>query len=225
MLFEIAYIKNDVRGCINNVDKWVADTHVEKNIVTMMDGTLLHYDPLGVVLIMGAWNYPLMLSLGMLGGAIAAGNCVIVKPSEIAGATSNVIAKLMPEYLDKECFQVVEGGVEDTIELLKVKFDYIFFTGSGTVGQKVREAANKHLTPVTLELGGKCPVWVDTSANMDIAARRILWAKCINLGQTCIAPDYILCTPEAEKRLVAKMKEILFEWYGKKPQDSDNLCR
>ena len=159
---EINYVKNDVRGCINNVHSWVADNYVEKNIVTMMDGTLIHYDPLGVVLIMGAWNYPLMLSLGMLGGAIAAGNCVIVKPSEIAAATSNIIAKLLPEYLDKECFQVVEGGVEETIELLKEKFDYIFFTGSTTVGQKVREAANKHLTPVTLELGGKCPVYVDT---------------------------------------------------------------
>jgi len=108
--FEINYIRNDVRGCINNIRKWVADNYVEKNIVTLLDDTLIRHDPLGVVLIMGAWNYPLMLSLGPLGGAIAAGNCVIIKPSEIASATSNIIATLLPRYLDKDCFQVIEGG-------------------------------------------------------------------------------------------------------------------
>jgi len=225
MALEIGYIKNDIRGCINNVHKWVADNHVEKNIVTLMDETFLHYDPLGVVLIMGAWNYPIMLSLGPLGGAIAAGNCAIVKPSEIAGATSNIMASLLPRYLDKECFHVVEGAVQETVELLKEKFDYIFFTGSGAIGQKVREAANKHLTPVTLELGGKCPVWVDATADLDMVARRLLWAKSINLGQTCIAPDYLLCPPEVQTRLLDKMKDILLEWYGKTPQSSENLCR
>jgi len=222
---EINGVKNDIRGCINNINKWVSDNYVEKNIVTLMDETFIHYDPLGVVLIMGAWNYPLMLSLGPIGGAIAAGNCVIVKPSEIAPATSNILATLIPRYMDKDCFKVVEGGVSETIDLLKEKFDYIFFTGSGTVGQKVREAANKHLTPVTLELGGKCPVWVDSTANLDIAAKRILWAKCINLGQTCIAPDYIICSSQVQKVLLEKMKSILFEWYGSNPQKSDNLCR
>jgi len=120
---------------------------------------------------------------------------------------------------------VVEGGGAETIDLLKEKFDYIFFTGSGTIGQKVREAANKHLTPVTLELGGKCPVWVDSTADLDKAAKRILWAKCINLGQTCIAPDYIICSDKVQKALLEKMKSILFEWYGSNPQKSDNLCR
>jgi len=225
LALEIHYVENDIRGIINNIHKWVADNHVEKNMVTLMDDTLIHYDPYGVVLIMGAWNYPLMLSLGPLGGAIAAGNCAIIKPSEIAAATSNIIATLLPRYLDKECFKVVEGGVEETIELLKEKFDYIFFTGSTTVGQKVRDAANKHLTPVTLELGGKCPTYVDSSADMDIVARRLLWAKCINLGQTCIAPDYILCSSQVQAQLVDKMKTILFEWYGKNPQDSEHLCR
>lgn len=130
------------------------------------------------------------------GGAIAAGNCAIIKPSEIAGATSNIMASLLPRYLDKEAFQVVEGGVEETVELLQEKFDYIFFTGSGAIGKKVREAANKHLTPVTLELGGKCPVWVDATADLDMVAKRLMWAKGINLGQTCIAPDYLICPPE-----------------------------
>jgi len=222
---EIGYIKNDIRGCINNVHTWVQDKHVEKNIVTLMDETFLHYDPLGVVLIMGAWNYPIMLTLGPLGGAIAAGNCAIIKPSEIAGATSNIMASLIPRYLDKEAFQVVEGGVEETVELLQEKFDYIFFTGSGAIGKKVREAANRHLTPVTLELGGKCPVWVDATADLDMVAKRLMWAKGINLGQTCIAPDYLLCTPEVQAKLVDKMRDILHQWYGKRPQSSENLCR
>lgn len=120
---------------------------------------------------------------------------------------------------------MVEGAVQETVELLKEKFDYIFFTGSGAIGQKVREAANKHLTPVTLELGGKCPVWVDATADLDMVARRLLWAKSINLGQTCIAPDYLLCPPEVQTRLLDKMKDILLEWYGKTPQSSENLCR
>ena len=225
MALEIGYIKNDIRGIINNVHKWVADNYVEKNIVTLLDETFIHYDPLGVVLIMGAWNYPIMLSLGPLGGAIAAGNCAIVKPSEIAAASSNIIATLLPRYLDRDCFHVVEGGVPETVELLGEKFDHIFFTGSTGVGRKVREAANRHLTPVTLELGGKCPVWVDSSADLDLVARRLLWAKCINLGQTCIAPDYVMCSDQVQAELLDKMKAILLEWYGKTPQASENLCR
>jgi len=223
--FEINYIRNDVRGCINNIHSWVADRYVEKNIVTLLDDTLIHYDPLGVVLIMGAWNYPLMLSLGPLGGAIAAGNCVIIKPSEIASATSNIIATLLPRYLDKDCFHVVEGGVDTTVDLLREKFDYIFFTGSGPIGQKIREAANKFLTPVTLELGGKCPVFVDRTADLDTAARRLVWAKCINLGQTCIAPDFVVCDGQVAAQLADRMKRILQEWYGNNPQDSPDLCR
>ena len=105
------------------------------------------------------------------------------------------------------------------------KFDYIFFTGSGVVGKKVREAANRNLTPVTLELGGKCPVWVDATADINMVARRLLWAKCINLGQTCIAPDYLICPPEVQTKLLEKIKDVLFEWYGKNPQSSENLCR
>eukprot|EP00092_Neocalanus_flemingeri_P035637 GFUD01038800.1.p1 GENE.GFUD01038800.1~~GFUD01038800.1.p1 ORF type:complete len:510 (-),score=146.39 GFUD01038800.1:299-1828(-) len=222
---EIEFLRNDVRGCINNIESWMADYYVEKNIVTMMDTTLIHYDPLGVVLIMGAWNYPMMLSLGPLGGAISAGNCVIIKPSELAPATSSIIATLIPRYLDQECFQVVEGGITETTELLEERFDHIFFTGSGAVGKIVREAANKHLTPVTLELGGKSPVYIDSSADLDITTRRLLWAKCINLGQTCIAPDYVLCSKEVEVKLVEKMRSLIGEWYGIDPQKSPNLCR
>jgi len=222
---EIEYLRNDLRGCINNVEKWVADNYVEKNIVTMMDTTLLHYDPLGVVLILGAWNYPLQLSLGPLGGALSAGNCVIIKPSELAPASSSVIASLVPLYLDQECVQVVEGGVPETTELLTERFDYILYTGNARVGKIVREAANKHLTPVTLELGGKSPVYIDNSADMEITAKRLVWAKFINLGQTCIAPDYVLCTKQVETQFVEKARALIGQWYGNDPQKSPNLCR
>jgi len=222
---EIEYLRNDLRGCINNVAGWVADNYVEKNIVTMMDTTLLHYDPLGVVLILGAWNYPLQLSLGPLGGALSAGNCVIIKPSELAPASSSVIANLVPLYLDQECVQVVQGGVPETTELLTERFDYILYTGNARVGKIVREAANKHLTPVTLELGGKSPVYIDTSADMEITAKRLVWAKFINLGQTCIAPDYVLCSKEVERKFVEQARSLIGEWYGNDPQKSPNLCR
>jgi len=222
---EIEYMRNDVRGCINNIESWIADYYVEKNIVTLLDTTLLHYDPLGVVLIMGAWNYPIQVTLGPLAGAISAGNCAIIKPSELAPASSSIMATLIPRYLDKECFQVVEGGIAQTTELLVERFDYIFFTGSGPVGKIIREASNKHLTPVTLELGGKSPVYIDDTADLEITVRRLLWAKCINLGQTCIAPDYLLCSKEVQVKLVERMKFQIEEWYGKDPQKSENLCR
>lgn len=222
---EVEGLKNDVRGCINNFEDWAKDHYVEKNTLTMMDDTLLHYDPLGVVLIMGAWNYPLLLSLAPLAGAIAAGNCVIIKPSELAPATAEAISDLIPKYLDPHCFKVVLGGIPETTKLLEQRFDYIFFTGSTTVGKIIREAANKHLTPVTLELGGKSPVYICDSADLDVTAKRLVWAKMINLGQTCIAPDYIICSKATEAKFIAKAKQILKDWYGQDSQKSPNLCR
>jgi len=222
---EVEYLRNDVRGCINNIHSWVQDQPVEKNIVTLMDSTFLHYDPLGVILIMGAWNYPMQLSLGPLAGALAAGNCVVVKPSELSPASAELMAALLPRYLDPSCIKVVTGGVADTTELLKERFDYIFFTGSGTVGKIVREAANKHLTPVTLELGGKSPVYIDSTADMATAVRRLVWAKFINLGQTCIAPDYMLCSQEVQDKFVTVAGDLIREWYGQDPQASKDLCR
>jgi len=225
IMFEIEFMRNDIRGCLNNIASWVTDQSVEKNIVTLLDRTELHYEPLGVVLVMGAWNYPIQLCLGPVGGAIAAGNCVIIKPSELAPATARTLASLLPRYLDPDCCQVVEGGVETTQQLLTNRFDYIFFTGSGPVGKLVRAAANNHLTPVTLELGGKSPVWVDNTADFAITARRLVWAKFINLGQTCIAPDYVLCTAAVRDRLVRAVVTVLEQWYGQDPQASPHLCR
>ncbi|XP_023334243.1 aldehyde dehydrogenase family 3 member B2 isoform X2 [Eurytemora carolleeae] len=225
LCLEVDYLKNDVRGCINNIGDWTQDNYVEKNILTLLDQTLVHYDPLGVVLIMGAWNYPLQLSLAPLAGAISAGNCVIIKPSELAPETAKAIADLIPQYLDPHCFKVVTGGIPETTELLELRFDYIFFTGSSTVGKIVREAANKHLTPVTLELGGKSPVYICDSADVEKTAKRLVWAKLINLGQTCIAPDYVLCSKAMEQKFISKAQELVKEWYGEDPQKSSNLCR
>jgi len=222
---ELEYVRNDVRGVLNNFEDWVQDHHVEKNIVTMLDQTFLHYDPLGVVLIIGAWNYPLQLTLGPLAGAIAAGNCAVLKPSEISPATAAVISELLPKYLDPAAFKVVGGGIPETTELLKQRFDHIFFTGSAPVGKIVGEAANKHLTPTTLELGGKSPVYICESTDFETTAKRLIWAKMINLGQTCIAPDYVLCTQQVQDKFIAHAKALLLKWYGQDSQKSPDICR
>jgi len=225
ILLEINVLKDDITYTLNHIDEWVKPERVPKNMVTMFDTPMIYHDPYGIVLVMGAWNYPLLLPMQPVSGAIAAGNCVIIKPSELSPATSNVLARLVPKYLDKECYKVVEGDVNFTTALLQQKFDYIFFTGSPHVGKIVREAANKHLTPTTLELGGKSPLYLDDTVDFDIAVRRIIWGKLINAGQTCIAPDYILCTKEIEEKFVAKAKEVLKDFYGDSPKKSKDFCR
>nr|CAD7405601.1 unnamed protein product [Timema poppensis] len=225
LMTEIEYMKNDLINTIRNLREWVKPEKPPKSFVNMLDGVLIYNDPYGVVLIIGAWNYPLQLALLPMAGAIAAGNTVILKPSEVSPASAQLIAKLLPKYLDQECFQVVLGGVPETTQLLKEKFDYIFYTGSTEVGKIVRHAANEHLTPVTLELGGKSPVYLDNTADLEMAVKRIMWGKCINAGQTCIAPDYLLCSKQVEKEFVSKAKTILKEWYGDKSKESPDLCR
>ncbi|XP_043471761.1 aldehyde dehydrogenase, dimeric NADP-preferring isoform X2 [Leptopilina heterotoma] len=222
---EIDFTINEVKSMLMNIKEWAAVEKPPKPLVNMLDDIEIYKDPYGVVLVIGAWNYPLQLALLPMMGALAAGNCVILKPSEVSQATSKVVAEMIPKYLDNECFHVVYGGVPETTELLKQRFDYIFYTGSTTVGKIVRDAANKFLTPVTLELGGKSPVYVDNTADMNITAKRVLWGKFINSGQTCIAPDYILCTLEVQNRLIKEMKEVLKEWYTENMQNSPDLCR
>lgn len=194
-------------------------------MVNIMDGVKIYKDPYGVVLVMGAWNYPLQLTLLPAIAALAAGNCVIIKPSEISEHSAKFIADTVPKYLDQECYQVVCGGIPETTELLKHRFDYIFYTGSTMVGKIIHQAANKYLTPVTLELGGKSPCYLDKTADITIATKRILWGKLMNAGQTCIAPDYVLCTREVQDKFVAEAKKILPEWYGQNVKDSPDLCR
>jgi len=225
ILLELNVLKTDVNTMIKHCREWAAPIRVQKTVVTMMDTPVILHDPYGVVLVIGAWNYPLILALCPVAGAIAAGNCVIIKPSELAPATCKVLEELIPRYLDPECFRVVTGGAAETQQLLTNKFDYIFFTGSTTIGRLVREASNKYLTPVTLELGGKSPVYVDETVDLTIAAKRIIWGKMVNSGQTCIAPDYVLCHKSVKDNLVAKLCETLEEFYGTEPQKSSDLCR
>ncbi|XP_071547048.1 aldehyde dehydrogenase, dimeric NADP-preferring-like isoform X2 [Panulirus ornatus] len=225
VLLELNLLKDDLTHILSRLDDWTQPEKTPPNLVTIFDKPVIYHDPFGVVLIIGAWNYPVQLSLLPLSGAIAAGNCVIIKPSEVSPATAEIIADLIPKYLDNECFHVFPGGIPETTELLKQRFDYIFYTGSTQVGKIVREAANKHLTPTTLELGGKSPVFIDDTVDMDIAVRRILWGKCINVGQTCIAPDYVLCSKGVQLRFVEKAQEVLKEWYSNDPSSSPDLCR
>jgi len=227
LMFEIDFNKDFVKHAIASLDKWGADEYVEKNVVTLMDTTYIRREPLGVCLVMGAWNYPVQLSLQPLTGAIASGNCVVIKPSELAPSTANVMEKLVTQYLDSATVQVVKGGIPETTALLKEKFDHIFFTGSANVGRIVAEAASKHLTPCTLELGGKCPLFLDDSVDLRLAAKRIVWGKMINLGQTCVAPDYVLCNSAIRDKLVDKINETMEEFFGP-AQDREkcmDLCR
>lgn len=225
LLFEVSYLINETKNALFHLREWTKPEKPSKGLVNAMDTLLICNDPYGVVLIMGAWNYPIQLSLLPLVGAIAAGNCAIIKPSEVSAASADLIAQLIPNYLDQDCFHVVLGGVLETTVLLKERFDFIFYTGSATVGKIVRAAANEHLTPVVLELGGKSPVYIDQTVDMGIAVRRILWGKCVNAGQTCIAPDYILCSKAVQASFVAKAKEVLEEWYGSNVKSSPDFCR
>lgn len=184
-----------------------------KDIVNVLDGVKIYQEPYGVVLVIGAWNYPLQLSILPFAAAISAGNTVILKPSEISSHSAKFMINTIPKYLDNECYHVISGNVADTTELLKLRFDYIFFTGSSAVGKIIHAAANKYLTPVTLELGGKSPVYIDNSANLETTVKRILWGKVLNAGQTCIAPDYILCTREIQTKFVEEAKKVLDEWF------------
>jgi aldehyde dehydrogenase (NAD+) len=182
-------------------------------------------EPLGVVLVIAPWNYPIQLLLVPAAGAIAAGNAVVMKPSEVSAATSTVLARLVPKYLDQKAITLVEGGVPETTALLAEHFDHIFYTGNGTVGRIVMAAAANNLTPVTLELGGKSPVIIDESANIHVAARRIAWGKWLNAGQTCVAPDYILVNEKVRQPFLDELGKAINDFFGADPQTSESYGR
>jgi aldehyde dehydrogenase (NAD+) len=183
------------------------------------------HEPLGVVLIIAPWNYPVGLLLSPLIGAIAAGNCAVLKPSEVTMHTSAALAKYVPEYLDRDAFALIEGGVDETSALLEQRFDHVFYTGNGRVGRVVMEAAAKHLTPVTLELGGKSPCIVDADVDVKVAARRIAWGKFMNAGQTCIAPDYVLVHERREAELLRELGSAVREFFGDDPKSTRDYAR
>lgn len=222
---EIEMLKNDCLNLLINFRNYTRPKSAPKALANFFDDLTIYNDPYGVVLIIGAWNYPLQLSLLPLAGAIVAGNVAIIKPSEMAPATADYIAKTLPKYVDPECYQVYLGGIQETSELLKQRFDYIFFTGSPAVGKIVHQAAAKHLTPTTLELGGKSPCYIDNSVDMEIAVKRIMWGKVINAGQTCIAPDYVLCTKAVQEKFVSTADKTLRDWFGTDMKASKDYCR
>jgi len=205
---EISVLQEEIRYVSKHMRKWSKPLSVKTPLVLFPARSYRIAEPYGVVLIMSPWNYPLLLSLEPLVGAIAAGNCAIIKPSAYSPATSSIIARIIAECFPPEYCTVVEGGREENSDLLALPFDYIFFTGSTTVGKKVMEAASANLIPVSLELGGKSPVIIHKSADVDLAAKRIVFGKFINAGQTCVAPDYIL-VPES---LRDQFQERLCHW-------------
>ncbi|XP_011357329.1 fatty aldehyde dehydrogenase isoform X1 [Pteropus vampyrus] len=222
---EVITVLGEIDLVLENLPEWVTAKPAKKNLFTMMDEAYVQPEPLGVVLIIGAWNYPFVLTIHPLIGAIAAGNAVIIKPSELCENTAKILSKLLPQYLDQDLYIVINGGVEETTELLKQRFDHILFTGSTSVGKIVMEAAAKHLTPVTLELGGKNPCYIDKDCDLDVACRRIAWGKYMNCGQICIAPDYILCEPSLQNQIVQKIKENVKEFYGENVKESPDYER
>ncbi|RHZ77692.1 hypothetical protein Glove_174g12 [Diversispora epigaea] len=225
MLGEIAMIKQEIYDSINNLDTWAKPEFVKVGIAHKLNKCQIRKEPVGSVLIIGAWNFPILLLLLPFVGAIAAGCTVILKPSEIAENCATVITDLFPKYLDQNSYRIVNGGVKVATVLLENRFDHIFYTGNGTVGKIVMGAAAKHLTPVTLELGGKSPAIVANDADIPITAKRILWSKIYNSGQTCIAPDYVICEKSVQEAFVKEVPRIVEELYGLDPQNSPDSSR
>ncbi len=222
---EISYVAEDAAYCRKNLRRWMKAKRISTPVVAMPGKSWIQPEPLGVVLVIGAWNYPLMLTMAGAAAAIAAGNCVVIKPSELAPATSALLAKCVPEYLDEGSIRIVEGGVEETTELLEQAFDHILYTGGGNVARIILTAAAKNLTPVTLELGGKSPCVVLPDADLEVTARRIVWGKFSNAGQICIAPDYVLIDVDTEARLLPLIDQTIREMFGDDPEQSDSYGR
>ncbi|KAF8405705.1 hypothetical protein HHK36_007782 [Tetracentron sinense] len=229
---EISMTKASCKLAVKELRHWMKPEKVKTSMTTFPSSAEIVSEPLGVVLIISAWNYPILssfspvLSLDPVIGAIAAGNAVVLKPSEISPATSSLLAKCLEEYVDNSAIRVVEGAVAETSALLEQKWDKIFYTGNGRVGRIVMAAAAKHLTPVILELGGKSPAVVDSNINLKVAARRIISGKWgCNNGQACIAPDYIITTKAYAPKLIDALKCELEKFFGKDPLESKDLSR
>ena len=224
-LYDIGFSITEIELIIKNLKKWTEPRKVSTPLVSLPGSSHRIPQPLGVVLVIAPWNYPIQLLMIPVAGAIAAGNAVVMKPSEVSSATSALLGKLVPQYFDKDAIAIVEGAVPETTQLLAEKFDHIFYTGNGTVGRVVMRAAAENLTPVTLELGGKSPTIVDKSANIAIAGRRIAWAKYVNAGQTCVAPDYVLAHADIADKLVDEIRKSVKDFYGADPQSSGDFAR
>src|SRR5690554_4134957 len=222
---EIGFLLSDINYQLKHLFKWTKPRRVSSPLAMQPARSRLVPEPLGVVLVLGAWNYPLQLSLAPVIAALTAGNCVVLKPSEVSPATAAVLAKRILEYLDASCVQVIEGDSAVANELLTLPFNHIFYTGGGQVGKIVMRAAAEHLTPVSLELGGKSPVIVSRHTDIKATARRIVWGKFINAGQTCIAPDYVLVEEQVHDALLSALQEAIHQFYGNDPESSNDYGR
>jgi aldehyde dehydrogenase (NAD+) len=211
-LGDVASTKAEATFARKHLRKWMARQSVSLPMAQLPGRGWIQYDPLGVVLVIGPWNYPFYLLMGPVVAAVAAGNGVVIKPSELAAATSALVARLVPQYLDPDAIRVVEGDAQTTQDLLASGFDHAFFTGGTEIGRKIMAAAAATLTPVTLELGGKSPAIVASDADVDVTARRLAYTKLINSGQTCIAPDYVLADATVADELVAKIVANIAEF-------------
>lgn len=222
---DIAFVTGEIDLMLKHLSKWNKPQRVSSPLVTLPARSRLVPEPLGVVLVIAPWNYPIQLLLVPAASALAAGNAVVMKPSEVSAATSSVLARLIPQYLDPSAVLCVEGGVAETTDLLEQRFDHIFYTGNGTVGRVVMAAAVKDLTPVTLELGGKSPTIIDSSANLRVAARRVAWGKWLNAGQTCVAPDYVLVHEQVRDRFLDELRTAMTDFYGADPRKAVDYGR
>lgn len=222
---EIGFTINEIDHALDHLHQWMQPTTAKVPLTFRPGSASVISQPLGLVLVIAPWNYPVQLVLGPLVGVLAAGNTAVLKPSEMAPATASALAELVPKYLDQRAVAVVQGGVDETTALLAEPFDHIFYTGSGKVGRIVMRAAAEHLTPVTLELGGKSPAIVAADADIDVAARRITWGRFTNAGQTCVAPDYVLVDAAVEDRFLGAVLRCVHDFYGENPRASPDYGR
>ncbi|WP_269609648.1 aldehyde dehydrogenase family protein [Prochlorococcus marinus] len=221
--FEIIAVKQEIKLAQKNLSNWMKAKQITVPVSLRPAKALIQPDPLGCILIIGPWNYPFSLTLQPLVGALAAGNTAVLKPSEHAPNVSTLIKNLIEKYFPPEIVQVFEGDGNIAADLMTQPFDHVFFTGGENIGKKVMEAASKNLTPVTLELGGKSPAIVINGANLEVTAKRIIWGKSLNAGQTCIAPDHLLVEHKLFDSLITNLKSSINNFYGNTPLDSKHL--
>lgn len=222
---EVGYVLKEISFQLKHISSWSKPKRVRTALTHFGSKGKVVPEPYGVTLIIAPWNYPFQLAIAPLVGALAAGNTIVLKPSELTPNVSKVITRMLEDLFQEELVAVVEGGVEESTALLKEPFDYIFFTGSVGVGKVVMEAAAKQLTPLTLELGGKSPCIVHKDAKIDVTARRIVWGKFLNAGQTCVAPDYMYVHASVKEQLIEALRHEIEKQYGKEPLHNDNYVR
>ncbi len=222
---EIAFCFDEIDFALKNLKRWMKPKKVKTSLTYQPSTSWIHPEPLGLVLILGPWNYPFQLIIAPLVAAIAAGNCAVLKPSELAPATSNLLKKLCDEIFEPRFVTTVEGDAALSTSLLALKWDHIFFTGGTQIGRIILEAAAKHLTPVTLELGGKTPCIVDGECDFEVTVRRIIWGKFMNSGQTCVAPDYVLLPAGMRGQFVEQAKLEIEKFFGSDPAKSPDYSR